>query len=113
MLCANETVTVIRCDGEVYTATLYSGASWFEKTGVVLADKGLVSENSVRVRIPAASFPSGAALPVAGDHILRGALPFGRTVQSPADLAVLGARRIMAVGDNRRGGIPHVAVIAE
>ena len=104
---ADELVTLIRCDGETYTATPYSGASWFEKTGIVPSDGGFVSENSVRVRIP-----NPSVLPAVGDHILRGTLPAGCTVQSPADLAALGARRIMAVGDDRRGRMPHVAVSA-
>ena len=103
----DELVTLIRCDGEHYTTTLYSSASWFEKTGIVPSDSGFESENSVRVRIPNPSI-----LPAVGDHILRGALPAGCTIQSPADLAALGARRIMAVGDDRRGRMPHVAVSA-
>lgn len=108
----DELVTLIRCDGEQYTAVSLTGASWFEKTGIAPSDSGFVSENSVRVRIPAASFSEGVALPAAGDHILRGAISAGCTIQSPADLAALGARRVMAVGDNRRGRMPHVAVSA-
>ena len=107
---ADESVTLIRCDGERYTTVLYGNASWFEKSGIVPSDSGFVSENSVCVRIPARAITAG--LPAVGDHILRGIIPAGRTVQSPADLAALGARRILSVGDNRRGGIPHVAVTA-
>ncbi len=109
----DELVTLIRCDGEHYTTVLYGSASWFEKTGIRPSDSGFVSENSVRVRIPNwAILLAGGGLPEVGDHILRGTLPAGCTIQSPADLAALGARRILAVGDDRRGRMPHVAVSA-
>lgn len=52
-----------------------------------------------------------AALPQVGDHILRGALT--DAVNTPADLAKHGARKILAVGDNRRGQLAHVVVIGQ
>ena len=65
------------------------------------------------VRIPAAVLKDGAPLPEVGDHIVHGALPDGTALERPADLARLHARKVMAVADNRRGGIPHVAVVGQ
>lgn len=110
MLGGTETVTVIHCDGEMYTAASYSGASWFDKTQIRTEDKGLVFSNAVKVRIPAQSI-GAAALPQVGDHILRGAP--SDAICTPADLAKHGARKVMAVGDNRRGRLRHVVVIGQ
>lgn len=110
MLGCTETVTVVHCDGELYTASVFQGASWFDKTQVRTEDKGLVFANAVKVRIPAESIGT-AALPRVGDHILRGALT--DAVNTPADLAKHGARKILAVGDNRRGQLAHVVVIGQ
>lgn len=112
MLGCTETVTVVHCNGTGYTATVFEGVSWFDRTQVRTEDRGLVFANAVKVRIPAASL-GGAALPAVGDHLFRGALPAGETIGGPADLARYGARRIMAVGDNRRGALAHVAVIGQ
>lgn len=112
MLGCTETVTIVHCDGESYKAVSFSAASWFDKTQVKTEDKGLVFSNAVNVRIPAESI-GAAALPQVGDHIIRGALPGGAAIERPADLAGYGARKIMAVGDNRRGGLAHVVVIGQ
>lgn len=110
MLGCTETVTIVHCDGESYTAVSFSGVSWFDKTQVKTEDKGLVFSNAVKVRIPAESIGT-APLPQVGDHILRGVL--SDAIYTPADLAKHGARKIMAVGDNRRGGLAHVVVIGQ
>ena len=113
MLACTETVTVVKCDGEIYTATVYVGVSWFEKVQIKLEGKGMVYANAVKVRIPADALPPSGLLPEEGDHIIRGQLPLGTVIQKPADLAAFHPCKVMGVSDNRRGGIPHVAVMAQ
>lgn len=113
MLYCNDTVTLIKYDGEGYTVSTLSGVSWYDRTQVKTENAGLVYANSVKVRIPTAALKDGAPLPEVGDHIVHGALPDGVTIERPADLARLHARKVMAVADNRRGGIPHVAVVGQ
>lgn len=112
MLACNETVTVVRYDddAEAYIATEFVGVSWFDKTQVKLEDKGLVFANAVKVRIPA-DVLGDKELPSVGDHVFLGA-PDGE-ITTPAQLAAYHPRKIMAVGDNRRGGLPHVVVIGQ
>ncbi len=112
MLGCNETVTVVKCDGEAYTATVFEGVSWFDKTQVKTENSGLVFANAVRVRIPADA-QEGKPLPAVGDHIIRGGLPEGTVIRTPAELAAYHPRKVMAVGDNRRGGLPHVTVTGQ
>lgn len=111
MVGCTETVTLVKCDGEVYTATVIEGVSWFDKVQVKLESAGLVFANATKVRIPADSIP--AVLPETGDQLIRGTLPLGLTVEKPADLAPYHPRKIMAVGDNRRGRLAHLAVVCQ
>ena len=112
MLACTDTITVIKCDGEFYTVAVYVGVSWYDKAKVKLENTGLVFANATRIRIPAASLPISGVLPEVGDQVIRGRLPLDADIRTPADLAPYKPRRIMAVGDNRRGGLPHVAVTA-
>lgn len=113
MLYCNDVITLIKYDGEGYTVSTLSGVSWYDRTQVKTENAGLVYANSVKVRIPAAVLKDGAPLPEVGDHIVHGALPDGTALERPADLARLHARKVMAVADNRRGGIPHVTVVGQ
>lgn len=113
MLACTETITVVRYDDERYTATAISGVSWFNKTRVKLADNGLAFANTVSIRIPEEAITSETVLPAVGDHIILGALAEGEAISGPADLAARHARKVMAVGDNRRGRLPHVAVVGQ
>jgi hypothetical protein len=113
MLLCEDTVTIIRCDGMTYTAAELRGVSWFDKTQVKLEDSGLAFANAVKVRIPAQALSPDGLFPQVGDSIVRGSLPAGTVVEKPADLAALHPRKIMTVGDNRRGGLPHVVVIGQ
>lgn len=113
MLYCNDVISIIKCDGEAYTVSTLSGVSWYDRTQVKTENAGLVYANSVKVRIPTAAIPADMPLPEVGDHIVHGALPDGVTIARPADLAALHPRKVMAVADNRRGGIPHVAVIGQ
>lgn len=109
MLACDKTVTLVKCDGEDYTTTVIHGVSWFDKTQVKLEGSGLVFANVTKVRIPAAAIP--ATLPEAGDNIVLGTIT--GTVTKPADLAPYHPRKIMGVGDNRRGRLPHLVVVCQ
>ena len=107
MLACNETVTLIGCDGETYTCTPLEGVSWFDKTVAVKEDRGLTFANTVKIRIPAAVIEAAAVMPETGDHVVRGAVT---GIETPAELAAYHPRKVMTVGDNRRGRFPHVAL---
>lgn len=109
----DETVMLVKCDGEEYTTYAIDGASWFDKTQVKLENTGLVFANAVKVRIPAEALSEDMPMPEEGDHIFHGALPEGVSLRTPAELAAYNPRKVMAVGDNRRGGLPHVVVIGQ
>jgi hypothetical protein len=114
MLMCDKTVTVVKCDGEIYTLTVIVGVSWFTKTEVVTdtaGSGGLKYANTLKVRIPAAVVPD--ALPEVGDQIILGALPPSATIEKPADLKPYAPRKIMGVGDNMRGGLPHIALTCQ
>lgn len=113
MFMCDETVTLVKCDGETYTAYTISGVSWFNKTQVKLENTGLVFANAAKIRIPAEALTEDIPFPAVGDHIIHGTLPLGLTVRTPAELAAHHPRKVMAVGDNRRGVNPHVAVIGQ
>lgn len=113
MLACTDTITLVKCDGETYTATVIEGVSWYDKTQVKVEGTGLVFSNAVKVRIPASVISANGLLPEVGDHIIRGLLPPGAKMERPADLAPFHPRKIMAVADNRRGGLPHVAVVGQ
>lgn len=110
MLACTDTVTLIRHSSGSYACQTFVGVSWYDKAVVAMDGKGLAAANSVRVRIPAALLTDAAILPQTGDHIVKGAVS---AVSSQADLATHNPRRVMTVGDNRRGKFPHLAVIAQ
>lgn len=113
MLGCDQIITLIKCDGENYAATVFNGVSWFDKTRVITEDTGLVFFNASSIRIPADVIPVDSPLPEVGDHVIRGLLSAGATLEKPADLAPYHPRKVMSVGDNRRGGLPHLAVICQ
>lgn len=113
MLACDDTITLVKCDGETYTATVIDGVSWYDKTQVKVEGTGLVFSNAVKVRIPASVISVNGPLPEVGDHIIRGLLPLGTVLERPADLGPFHPRKVMAVADNRRGGLPHVAVVGQ
>ena len=109
MLACEETITLIRCNGESYTTVVFDGVSWYDKTQAKLESTGMTYANEVKIRIPAESLP--ATIPEVGDLVIKGKIPEVPT--APVDIAPYKPRKIMAVGDNRRGRIPHVAVTAQ
>lgn len=109
MLACNEIVTVVHGTGSGYECAVFSGVSWYDKTAVAMEGSGLAFDNMVKIRIPVDSIVA-QRFPEVGDHVIRGAV---HEIASPADLATHAARRIMSVGDNRRGQLQHLAVIAK
>ena len=109
MLQCSDTITIIRCSGDSYTSTVIRGVSWYDKTQIKQESTGMTYANVVKIRIPEDVLPDTP--PNVGDLVIRGTMAAAPT--SPADIAPYKPRKIMAVGDNLRGGLPHVAVIAE
>ncbi len=113
MLACTETVTFIRrvsgADTDTYTTAVFSGVSWFDRTRVRAEDTGLVYDNAVQIRIPAALV--GDFFPDVGDAVVRGAVT--GTISRRSDLEAYSPRKVVAVGDDRRGGLPHVSVIGQ
>lgn len=113
MLACDASLTLIKCDGETYTFTIFEGVSWHDKTQVKAEGLGLVFANAVKIRIPAASVVKDGPLPEIGDHVIKGSLPEGTTINRLADLSPFSPRKVMAVGDNRRGRLPHLVVVGQ
>ena len=103
------TVTFVRCDGENYATTVVNGVSWFQKTSQTISGVGLVYEDSTIIRIPADVVPDD--MPKIGDQVVKGNLEL--VPQNPSDLSAYSPQKIMSVGDNRRGSLPHVVVVAK
>lgn len=114
MLGCTETVTFVRLvkgkDDDAYETRTLSGVSWFNKTRIMAEGTGVVYDNVVYIRIPAEAMPADW-LPAEGDHVFHGE-PSG-SITTPAQLAAYKPRKVMTVGDNRRGGLPHVGVIGK
>lgn len=113
MLACTETITLVRCDGDVYTSCQIDSVSWYDKTQVVQSNNGLQFSNIVKVRIPADVVEQLPMLPCTGDHVFRGTVKSGDIIATPVDLARYNPRKVMTVGDNVRGKLPHVVVIAQ
>lgn len=109
MLACDKTVTLVKCDGEAYSTTVIKGVSWFDKVQVKLEGAGLAFANATKVRIPDANIPT--AMPKVGDILILGEV--ATALETPADLASYRHVKIMAVGDNRRGRIPHLLVVCQ
>jgi len=116
VLACTETVTFVRlvkgADSDTYEKHVFSGVSWYNKTRIRTENAGVVYDNAVQIRIPAAAITT-QALPAVGDYVIHGELPAGTQITKRADLEAYAPRKVMAVGDNRRGGLPHVAVIGQ
>ncbi len=113
MLACTETVTFVRLvkgvDADTYETAEISGVSWFNKTRIRTENNGVVYNNAVQIRIPAARV--SAFLPAVGDFVVHGSI--SGSIEKRSDLEPYKPRKVMAVGDNRRGGLPHVAVIGQ
>ncbi len=47
------------------------------------------------------------------ENLILGTLLLGIVAEKPAALAPYNPRKIMGVGDNRRGSLPHLAVVCQ
>lgn len=107
MLGCNETVTLMQRleteEGDRYKAVVIPRASWFGKARMAATAKGLVPQNTYKVRIMEADMPRGV-VPCKGDYMVRGR---AAAIQRPADLQGLKYFLVTAVGDNRRGRLAH------
>ena len=110
MLACDETMTLIRSDGQSYTCTVFSGVSWHDKTQVTPGNNGLTYANYTQARIPKDVLEAAGVMPKTGDHIVRGVV---ESVATPKELAAYAPRKVLTVGDNLRGRFPHVAVIGQ
>lgn len=110
MLACDKTVTLVRLNesGEGYSCMTIAGVSWYGKTVVAVQDRGLTAADEVKVRIPVDSLPEGV-MPATGDFIVLGAVA---SVAKQSELDAHTHAKVLGVGDNRRGRLPHVAVIA-
>ena len=109
MLMCDETITLVRPDGMSYRTEVISGVSWYDKAVVSLQDRGLSAARSTKIRIPADRLPQ--MLPQTGDLVIRGVGP--ETIDGLKDLCGYTYAKIMQVSDNRRGGLPHMALMCE
>lgn len=103
MLGCDKVVTLIHHDkseDDVYICTVLEGASWYKKNTITTSGDGAKPANTYEARIMGT-----ADIPAAlGDYIALGVV---ESVETPSDLAELDKFRITAIGDNRRGGLPH------
>lgn len=104
MIACDNTVTIIHhnknIDDDTYICTVFSGASWFKKTTISTSAEGAKPNNTYECRIMGAD-DINAAL---GDYIALGEV---ESIESPAELKNTDHFRITAIGDNRRGKLPH------
>lgn len=113
MLGCEETITLIKCDGGHYSTAVFERVSWFDKTKVAMEGRGLAFANTTSIRIPPSSCVLAGVLPEVGDQVIKGVLPPDLALERPSDLGPYHPRKVMAVGDNRRGGLPHLAVTCQ
>lgn len=104
MLQCEEVVTIIHhnkeTDTDTYTCTSVGSASWFKKTTIATDAQGAKPSNTYEVRI----MTSEGLTVSLGDYV---ALGIVLDIQKPADLKRVDHFRVTAIGDNRRGKLPH------
>ena len=99
-----ETITLvhhIKDEDDTYTCHTVGRASWFSKQTITTDGNGAKPVNTYEVRI--LSEFSGVE-PALGDYVVKG---IAEGIEKPADLKNTVHFRITAIGDNRRGKIPH------
>lgn len=113
MLACDETVTLVRHileqEGDRYACTVIRGVSWHTAEWTTLQEHGFVKKRETKARIPENCMLEGV-IPEAGDWMIRGAVT---EIAEQSDLEAWEHIRIMTVGDNRRGGLPHWAVTGQ
>lgn len=104
MLGCTEAVTLvhhIKDDEDTYICQTVNNASWFSKVTISTSNEGAKPVNTFEVRL----FGDLTGLqPALGDYVVKGII---KNIEKPADLKNEVYFRITAIGDNRRGGLPH------
>lgn len=104
MLGCTETITLvhhIKDDDDTYACHTVKNASWFEKVTISTSADGAKPVNTYEVRI--FGDISGVE-PSLGDYCVKGIV---NNIETPADLKNERYFRITAIGNNKRGGLPH------
>ena len=104
MLGCTETVTLvhhIKDDEDTFICQKIDKASWFSKVTISTSADGAKPVNTFEVRL----FGDLTGVePSLGDYVVKGII---NHIEKPADLKNTVYFRITAIGDNRRGGLPH------
>lgn len=104
MLMCNQTITIIHhvkgVDNDTYICTPHGEASWFKKRAITTDGDGAKPSNTYETRIMGSDEISVAL----GDYVVLGIVS---AVEKLSDINSLDHFRITAIGDNRRGGLPH------
>lgn len=112
MLMCDECLTLVQHvrepNNDIYRKTIIEDASWYSKVKVELKDKGLVSANMVKVRIPEENMPEGVRIQT-GDFLVRGNIH--DDIAKPSDIVQYEHIKIMSVGNNCRGRLRHWVVV--
>lgn len=103
MLAANRVITVVHYDGEGYESRVIDGVSVHQRVEHKVQELGVVAAMVTSIRIPADVLPD--VLPEAGDFVV---LDRAEGIASRQDMNQYGYAVIVGVGDNRRGGMPHI-----
>ena len=107
MLGCTETITIvhhIKADEDIYTCHTLKKASWFEKVTISTSADGAKPVNTYEVRI----FGENLGVePSLGDYCVKGIV---KGIEKPADLKNEVYFRITAIGNNKRGGLPHIRI---
>lgn len=104
MLMCDNTVTIVHhvkgVDSDTYICTPCGRASWFKKRGITTDGDGAKPTNTYESRI----MGNDNIFVALGDFVVLGIVS---DVEKPSDLNDFDHFRITAIGDNRRGGLPH------
>lgn len=108
MLACDRTVTLVHYDGEAYACTAIGGVSVYAKIETAVQDKGMVAAEVTKIRIPEENLPAGC-MPQNGDFVILSGVV--ESIGGRAELEQYAYASVMAVADNRRGGLPHIALV--
>ena len=104
MLECKNTVTVIHhdksTDDDLYSCTVYHNASWFKRNTIAISEKGARPSNSYECRI----MGKNDVVVALGDIVALGVV---ENYESKSDLDGIDYFSVSAIGDNRRGYLPH------
>lgn len=103
MLGCDNIITLIhhnRDDDDTYICTVLKNASWFKKITIATTGEGAKPTNTYEARVMGDMDINVSP----GDFVALGEV---ESVETRSDFEHLDHFRITAIGDNRRGGMPH------